>query len=74
MNYRRNLTTLRRPCGLETHYGLPRAVCRQTGCQVQSGRIDSNAKGGYDDTDSATDFVGACPTPCTRTPVIVRLR
>ena len=42
--------------------------------KVQSGRIDFNAKGGRDDTDSATDFVGVCPTPCTRTPVIVQLR
>jgi len=41
---------------------------------VQSGRIDSNDKGRHDDTDSATDFVDVCPTPCTRTPVVVRLR
>ena len=31
--------------------------------KVQSGRIDSNAKGGHDETDNATDFVGVCLAP-----------
>ena len=53
MNYRRNLTTLRRPCGLGFIMDYRERFAVKPAVTVQSGRIDSNDKGGHDDTDSA---------------------
>lgn len=64
MNYRRNLTTLRKQWtptpGSHDDTDSQRLATRQ-----RSALVAANA---------VTDFIGVDPMRCTRTPVIVRLR